>query len=369
MEASRLIPLYKPYIPQLPDLDDVLHSGQLAAGNYTEEFECELQNYIGCDYALSTNTFNMAITVAITALKLKYKDEVIASPMACLSSTQPYAAAGLKIVWADVDPHTGTIAPDYLEKKITPKTKAIIHNHFCGYPGYIDEINAIGKKYGVFVIDDGIECFGASYKGRLIGNCGTDVTVFSFNPVRMLTTVDGGAVIFYDSGMYDRAVLARDCGIDRRIFRDELGEIDPKCDIAMQGYSATFSNVNAYIGIRQFSDLSWRIKKQRDNAKKWKELLSDSHKYKPIECENGKPNYWVFGIIADDKRECIKKFRESGYYASGVHINNNIYSVFGKQETLFGVKEFCDSFVAIPCGWWMDMDVEMEKIKKHRMDI
>lgn len=349
-----MIPLYKPYMPELPDINEILHSGQLAAGKYTKHFEQKLTEYFSEHNILATSTFNTAISVAITSYDFKYGDEVIVSPMACLASTQPYATAGLKIVWADIDPNTGTLDPGSVESKITTKTRGIIHNHFCGYPGYIDEINSIGKKYGVTVIDDGIECFGSLYKGKLIGNCGTDITVFSFNPVRLLTTVDGGAVIFNNERMYEKAILVRDCGIDRSIFRDSLGEINPDCDISLQGYSATLSNVNAYIGICQFSDFNERISKQRKNAKKWKNTLSEYGDYRALESPDGEPNYWVFGLRAPNKRECIVKFRELGYYASGVHINNNIYSVFDKQDTLPGVKEFYESFVALPCGWWME---------------
>lgn len=349
-----MIPLYKPYMPELPEMDMILHSGQLAAGKYTMEFENQLKGYFGVGKILATSTFNTAISVAITSCGFAYGDEVIASPMACLASTQPYATAGLKIVWADIDPHTGTLAPDSVKSKITKKTRGIIHNHFCGYPGYIDEINEIGRENGITVIDDGIECFGTSYKGKMIGNCGTDVTVFSFNPVRMLTTVDGGAVLFSHEDIYEEAVLIRDCGIDRGHFRDKLGEISPDCDIMVHGYSATLSNVNAYIGIQQFFSLEERLKKQRKHAAEWISRLEDNSSCRPLEHPNGEPNYWIFGVLAENKRECISRFRKMGYYASGVHINNNIYSVFGKEETLPGVQEFYDSFVALPCGWWME---------------
>ncbi|WP_242870477.1 DegT/DnrJ/EryC1/StrS family aminotransferase [Pseudobutyrivibrio xylanivorans] len=344
-------------MPELPDLDNILHSGQLAAGKYTKDFEDILTNYFQHRSILATSTFNTAISVAISTLDLKYGDEVIASPMACLASTQPYATAGLRIRWADIDPETGTLSPESVRSRINSNTKAIIHNHFCGYPGYIDEINAVGKEYGIAVIDDGIECFGSRYKGRLIGNCGTDVTVFSFNPVRMLTTIDGGAVMFDNAELLKKATLVRDCGIDRSIFRDDLGEISSECDINVQGYSATLSNVNSYIGIQQFENLEKRIKTQRKNAKKWAERLKDYGDYKPLQSVNGEPNYWVYGILANNKRSCIKKFRECGFYASGVHINNNIYSIFGKEETLPGVKKFYDSFVALPCGWWVDEEM------------
>lgn len=351
-----MIPLYKPYIPELPELNCILSSGHLAAGKYTKEFEKRLCDFISENKILAVNNFNNAVSVAISVMGYEYGDEVIASPMACLASTQPYATAGLKIVWADIDPHTGTLDPDSVENKITSNTKCIVHNHFCGYPGYIDEINEIGRKYGITIIDDGIECFGTIYKGQQIGNCGTDITVFSFNPVRVLTTIDGGAVIFHDEKKYKEGLLVRDCGIDRNIFRDELGEISPDCDIKIQGFSATLSNVNAYIGICQFRDIDERLKKQKRNAAIWDDKIQKLGPYKPLKSMNGEPNYWVYGVLAPDKRECIRTFREMGYYASGVHINNNIYSVFGKQDTLPGVQEFYNSFVALPCGWWMDED-------------
>ena len=355
-ESPVMIPLYKPYMPELPEIDNILHSGKLAAGEYTNRFEDLLNNFIGNGNTVAVNSFNSAVSVAAATIGLKYGDEVIASPMACLASTQPYAGEGLKIVWSDIDPKTGTLDPDDVIKRITPKTKAIIHNHFCGYPGYIDEINNIGREYGITVIDDGIECFGSEYKGKKIGNCGTDITVFSFNPVRVLTTVDGGAIIFKDKDLYENSILVRDCGIDRSIFRDELGEISPRCDIPLQGYSATLSNVNAYIGVCQFSDLERRIEKQRKNAGIWDNIIADIGDYIPLKSPDGIPNYWVYGILADNKRLCIEKFRKMGFYASGVHINNNIYSVFGRQETLPGVKQFMESFVALPCGWWVDLE-------------
>lgn len=348
-----MIPLFKPYMPELPELDAILHSGKLSAGEYTRQFEQCLQKYFAVEQVAAVNSFNSAISVAIEVLGLQHGDEVIASPMACLASTQPYTGEGLKIVWADIDPETGTLDPDDVRKRITPRTKAIVHNHFCGYPGYVDEINAIGKQNELTVIDDGIECFGSKYHGKLIGNCGTDITVFSFNPVRMLTTIDGGAILFSDRELYEKSLLVRDCGIDRSRFRDELGEISAQCDITMQGYSATMSNVNAYIGINQFAGLEERLGRQRANAAHWDEIIGRFGPYRPLKSENGTPNYWVYGLLAPNKRECIKQFRSMGYYASGVHINNNIYSVFGKNSTLPGVEKFYNSFVALPCGWWI----------------
>ena len=350
-----MLPLFKPYMPDTPELDAVLHSGALAYGSYTKQFEEKLKAYFDTPYLITTNSFSSAISVALTTMGICPGDSVIASPMACLVYTQPYLSSGLKVSWADVDPQTGTLAPDSVREQITKKTKVIVHNHFCGYPGYIDEINAIGKEYGIPIIDDGIECFGSEYKGKLIGNCGTDVTVFSLTAVRFCNCIEGGVVIFKDKTLYEKSLLIRDCGIDRSIFRDEIGEISPKCDISLVGYSATMSNVNGYIGLKQMEHTPELLLKHRAQAGKWDAFFAGQNDYQPIRREACLPNYWVYGVLADDKVQTIKSFRELGFYASGVHFRNDLYSVFGKQSIkLSGVNEFYNSFVALPCGWWME---------------
>lgn len=350
-----MVPLFKPYMPHLPEMDAILHSGALAYGNYTKLFEEKLKSFFATPYLIVTNSFNTAISVALTTLGIIPGDSIIASPMACLVSTQPYLSSGLKVCWADVDSNTGTLLPESVEKQISKKTKAIVHNHFCGYPGYIDEINAIGRNYDIPIIDDGIECFGSEYKGRKIGNCGTDVTVFSLTAVRFCNCIDGGIVLFKDKSLYDKSLLVRDCGIDRSRFRDKLGEISPDCDISLIGYSATMSNVNGYIGLQQMAAMDGLLRKHRIQAEKWEKYFKNQNTYIPIQRDNCKPNYWVYGLLTNNKIDTIKKFRELGYYTSGVHIRNDIYSAFGKQEVdLPGVGEFYKRFVALPCGWWME---------------
>ena len=85
-------------------------------------------------------------------------------------------------------------------------------------------------------------------------------------------------------------------------------------------------------------------------------MLADQKLYHPVKTDNCLPNYWVYGLLADDKRKAILDFRKRGLYASGVHINNNIYSVFGDKTELSGVNDFMRHFVAIPSGWWVDKE-------------
>ncbi len=350
-----MIPLFKPYMPDLPDIVAILNSGMLAYGKYGIEFEKEIANFINTEYVVITNSFNTAILVTLSALGIGIGDEILLSPMACLASTQPLLSAGINVRWADVDHKTGTLSPDSVRKRITGKTKAIIHNHYCGYIGYINEINEVAREYGIPVVDDCIEAFGGEYKGNKIGNAGTDVTMFSFNAVRIPNTVDGGAIVFKDKSLYEKSIMLRDCGIDRSRFRDDIGEINPLCDITMIGHSATMSDVNSYIGVQQMKNIPDILLKQRKNAQLWDEYLNINYKaLKPIKRLEMLPNYWVYGLLSDNKREDLVKFREMGFFASGVHLPNNHYSVFGDKSELSGVNEFYNNFIALPCGWWMD---------------
>jgi perosamine synthetase len=351
-----MVPLYKPFMPDAPLVNDILHSGKLAYGTYGREFESILRVYFGTEQLLVTNTFNMTILVALTTLGLKPGDKAIVSPMACLASTQPLLSMGIQVIWADVDPALGTLDPESVRSLIKLNPKVIIHNHFCGYPGHIDEINAIGQEFGIPVIDDGIEAFGSEYKGKRIGNLGTDVTIFSLNPVRFPNTLDGGVVIFKDAFLYQQSLLIRDAGIDRYKFRDPLGEIDPKCDIALIGYSATPMEINSYIGTRQMLHADEIIKIQRKNGSCWDQAFSGSKDIIPINNNKAIPNYWVYGVLTAGKKMYLKLFREKGYYASGVHLNNNVYSVFGDQSELPGVNQFYNSFIALPSGWWVNQN-------------
>lgn len=345
--------MYKPFMPQvLPKLDEILHSGALAYGKWGKTFETRLCSYIGTDKVLTTNTYAMSLQIALNVLDLKSGDEVISSPMSCLASNQPLLTYGLRVKWADIDPKTGTLDPESVRNRISANTKLIFHNHFCGYIGYVDEINKIGKEYGIPVIDDCVEAFGSKYKNQIAGNLGTDISIFSFQTVRLPNTIDGGAVVFKKKELYDKALLVRDYGINRNTFRDENGEISPKCDIKLSGFGGTMSEINSYIGNLQMDYIDELLNKQKYNAKKWNNELSEYKLNSRYEIE---PNYWVYGILTDHKIEKMLNFRKNGYYASSVHLPNTYYSIFGNQGKFLGVQEFYSKFLALPCGWWVKM--------------
>lgn len=360
-----MTPIFKPYMPESisKEIENTLYSGRLSFGEKGKLFEENISNFISTPNVLTVSSYNHAMLIILSTLGLQQGDEVIASPVSCLASNQPFAIKGLKVVWADIDPNTGALLVDDVKSKITSKTKAIFHNHYCGYLGEIEAMNALGKSYGIPVIDDCIEAFGSELNGKMTGNLGTDITVFSFQTVRLPNTIDGGCLVFKNKASYEKAKKIRDYGIERQNFRNELNEINPECDIKLEGYGALMSEVNSIIGNAQMDDLSRLIKKQRSNSLAWDEiLLNIKGIHKLSVTKNTSPNNWVYGVLADNKEKTILNFREKGFYATSVHINNNIYSVFENKTSLKGVTEFMNKYVAIPCGWWFNLN-EMDNVK------
>lgn len=353
-----MVSIYKPFMPEhlTEGINEILYSGQLAYGKYGREFEKTLYQFIGNPDILTTATYNQALMMVLSILDLKPGDEIIASPVSCLASNQPFAVKNLKIKWIDVDPETSTMDVSQLKSLITKDTKAIFNNLFCGYAGELDEVYNIAKEFGIPVIDDCIEAFGTEYKGKNTGNTGADMTVFSFQTVRLPNTIDGGAIAFNNKVFFEKAKLVRDYGIERANFRLENGEINSNCDISIEGYGATMSEINSYIGLKQMEEIESLFAKQKANAEKWNSFFENQLDAKALEInKNVNPNYWVYGVLAENKTEFLQQMKDKGFYATGVHINNNIYSVFKNNKNLPGVNEFMKKYVAIPSGWWVNL--------------
>ena len=352
-----MIPLFKPYMPQdiINDVETVLYSGNLAFGTYGRSFEKELGQYLGTPNVVVVNSYGSALELLLNVHQISPGDEVIMSPMGCLRSTQPMACRNAQVIWADIDPETGTLSPENVKKKITTKTRLIINYHHLGYVGYCDELNALGKKYGIPVIEDCLDGIGGCYKGKKVGVC-CDAAVISFDAVRLPNAIEGGALVFQDAKLAELARLKRDLGVDRGHYRDEYNEINPGCDISVTGYACTMNNVNALIALRQLPELDRLLAQRRQNAEKWKELLAARKDCIPLKKICGStPNYWVFGLLADNRQELFMEFRAQGIGVSSVHFPNNHYSVFHNSEYLPGVEEFQKRFLALPTPAWTDV--------------
>lgn len=359
-----MIPLYKPFFPLLPELNEVITSGQLAYGKYGKLLENELSLFIGNPFCLVINSYSNAILLALLTLGIKKGDKVVISPLVCLATSQPISSLGIELVFCDVDMANGSIDSNELNHILqTEKIACVIITHYAGIIGNVEGISKVCANYSVPVIEDGSDAFGSMYKNKYVGNNGFDVTIFSFSAVRNPNMIDSGGITFSKKYLYDKAYLIRDAGIDRTKFRNQLGEIDLSNDISLPGIGATQDEVRSYIGLKQFEVLDSLIRKNQSNMYQIAKILLQSGVVEPIVTDLNRSNGWVLPIRVTNKLNLIKLFKEAGVVSSSVHSIIAYYSINNNQKRMENAEKFLDSFLSIPCGWWIeDLDEYINKI-------
>lgn len=345
------IPLFKVFMSPGVDrpLLKVIHSGYVGQGPKVDEFEEKLRTFIGNPYVLTVNSGTSALQLALRLAGVSHGDDVISTPMTCTATNWPILAAGANIVWADINPRTGNMDPESVKRKLTKKTKAIICVDWGGYPCDIDAIKK--NAGGIPLIEDAAHAFGAMYKGKKVGQT-ADFTCFSFQAIKHLTTVDGGALAVRTKADYQRGILLRWYGIDRNK-RSQENRIE--IDVREWGYKFHMNDVCAAIGIENLKYTEKILAKHRDNAAFYRKALS---KLPYVQLTEELPeygsSYWLFTILVKDRHSFLKHMSDRGIMVSQVHRRNDTHPVVSKFRTdLPGVDEFSEHMVCIPVGWWL----------------
>ena len=360
-----MIPLIKTLIPPreqlMPRLEEVLYSGYIAQGEVVDMFEKKLSEYIGNDYCLTVNSGSSALHIGLILAGVEVGDEVISTPLTAEPTNTVISQTGAKIVWADIDTKTGNLCPDDVERKITDKTKAIMVVDYAGTPMNIKRFQEIEKKYGIPIIEDGAHAFGATYEGEKIGNH-FKYTIFSFQAIKHLTTVDGGLLCIKEKEEFEKAKLIRWFGISKGATRKEN-------DIKIQGYKYHMNNVNATIGLVQLENIENIIDTYIENGKYYDKELQNIDKLELMEYyPDSQPSYWLYTMKVKNKEAFIEMMNESGIMASDLHKRNDSHSIFESSKIkLPNVDKFEKEWVHIPCGWWVtpkDRKYIVDTIKK-----
>lgn len=348
-----MIPLFKVFMPEsvMGPLRETLMSGYIGQGPKVEQFEKGLVPFMGTPNILSVNSGTSALHLALRLAGVERGTEVISTPMTCSATNEPILERGADIVWADIDPWTGNIDPLDVERKITSKTKAIMAVHWGGYPCELEELQRIALKYNVALIEDAAHAFGATYKGRPIGGL-SRFSCFSFQAIKHLTCVDGGALTCLSPDDYRRGKLLRWYGIDR-----ETPKVDMRCeeDIKEYGYKFHMNDVAATIGIEQLNHVKGNIEKHRANAAFYDQALEGLRGVKRLHYQPDRlSSYWLYTFRVEN-RDLFQGFMKSkGVMVSQVHIRNDVHTAFRPfVKNLPGVTEFVREQVSIPVGWWV----------------
>ncbi len=309
-----------PYGRQTIEEDDiqavveVLKSDFLTTGPKVKEFERAVADYVGVKYAVAVSNGTAALHAACAAIEIGEGDEVITTPLTFAASANCVLYCGGTPVFADIDPKTYNINPEDIRRKITKKTKAIIPVHLAGQPCDMDAIYEIAAEYGLFVIEDGAHALGSEYKGKKIGTL-SDMTTFSFHPVKPITTGEGGMVVTDSKELYERLVLFRSHGITRNEafltrndgpwFYQQLG----------LGYNYRITDIQCALGVSQMKKLERFLARRREVVKRYNNAFKDCPNivtpYQLPETNSGWHLY-IIQVLNCDRKKVFQQLKEEG---------------------------------------------------------
>lgn len=339
---------------------EVMRSGRIASGSFVTEFESGLVNKLGQQNIVSTIDMTSAIHLALYLAGVRAGDHVLTTAFACMSTNSPIASMGARPIWVDMAANAAYIDVADFEAAITPETKAAIIYHLSGYPGPANEIAAICKRRGIFLIEDCDNAFLATINDVNVGSFG-DFAVYSFYPTRQINTLEGGALVCKNPAHALQAKKLRRFGIDATSFRDSTGEINAESNIPEAGWSIGLNNFCSALGCSQLESVDARVQKSRANAlmlEKKFSLIPELHLLRQL--PNTLSSFWTFLVQAECRDEILVQLKAHGILASKLHQRNDVYSCFiSSPRDLPNTAELQRTVLAIPCGWWLSSnDIE-----------
>lgn len=309
-----------PYGKQTIDQDDiqavvdVLQSDFLTTGPKIAEFEQTVADYVGAKYAVAISNGTSALHAACFAAGIGPGDEVITTPLTFAASANCVLYCGGTPVFADVDPKTYNIDPEDIQRKITDRTKAIIAVHLAGQPCDMDAIHSIAREHGLIVIEDGAHALGSVYKGKKVGSM-SDMTTFSFHPVKPITTGEGGMIVTGNEDFYKKMILFRSHGItrdDSMMTRNDGPWFYQQFDL---GYNYRITDIQCALGCSQMKKLDRFLARRKEIVAHYNEAFADCDNiitpYQLSDTESGWHLY-IVQVKNCDRRQVFEKMREKG---------------------------------------------------------
>lgn len=242
---------------------NVVKSGWISMGEEVKKFEMEFKKYTKARNAIAVNNGTSALHVALAALNIKEKDEVIIPSLTFISTANVVLYQNAKPVLAECDPKTYNITVEEIERRITPKTKAIIPVDMNGMPVDYDPILELAEERSLDVIADSAESLGATYKNKKVGSI-APIHCFSFFPNKNITTGEGGMITTRDDELADKIRIIRNQGQDYRYHHIVLG------------YNYRMTNIQAAIGLVQLKKLNWVLKEKERIAQKYATVFENT---------------------------------------------------------------------------------------------
>ncbi|WP_303290742.1 UDP-4-amino-4,6-dideoxy-N-acetyl-beta-L-altrosamine transaminase [Marinobacter sp. SS5-14b] len=323
-----MIPYGKQDISQA-DIDavlEVLQSDFLTQGPKVPEFEAMVAGHVGAKYALAANSATSALHLACLALELGEGDWLWTTPITFVASANCGLYCGAKVDFVDIDPQTYNLCPKQLAEKLEQAKqesrlpKVLVAVHLCGQPCDMEAIHKLSLQYGFSIIEDASHAIGGKYKGEFIGNCRySDITVFSFHPVKIVTTAEGGMALTNSDKLASRMNLLRSHGITRA---QSLMTREPDGPWYYQqvdlGFNYRMTELQAALGVSQMDRLNDFVARRHELARRYDQLLADLPVTTPWQHADSYSGLHLYVIrlqrekITTTRRQVFVSLREQG---------------------------------------------------------
>lgn len=261
----------------------VMRSDFLTQGPLVPRFEQAVLQHVGARYAVAVNSATSALHIACLALNLSPGDWLWTSPITFVASANCALYCGAQVDFVDIDPRTYNLCPKALETKLVAAERAgclpkvVVAVHLCGQPCDMAAIYTLSQRYGFRIIEDASHAIGGKYKGEYIGNCRySDITVFSFHPVKIITTAEGGMAMTNNAELANKMALLRSHGITRDPLQMTHDADGPwyyqQIDL---GFNYRMTELQAALGVSQMERLDNYVARRHALAKRYDALLQD----------------------------------------------------------------------------------------------
>lgn len=339
-----------PYGHQWIDNEDirevarVLKTDWLTQGPKVEEFEKQVAKYCGAKYGVAVSSGTAALQAAYSIAGIEPGDEVITTPLTFAATANAVVHCGGRPVFVDIEPDTLNINPKLIEKAITKKTKVIASVDFAGHSCDYNKILKIAKKHKLLVIEDAAHALGSEYKGRKIGSF-ADMTIFSFHPVKIITTGEGGIILTNNKDFYQKLKIFRHHGI---IKKPKIGGW--YYEIEKPAFNYRLTDFQCALGISQLKKINKFIKRRREIVTKYnkafrgvKEIIT------PVEKNYTKSAYHIYVIqlrlekLRAGRKKIFSDFRKEDLgvqiHYMPIHLHPFYKKKFGYKERNFPIAE------------------------------
>lgn len=331
----------------------VLKSGFLTQGPKVIEFENDLANYCKAKYATVVNNGTAALHLAYLAIGLKQGDIVWTTPNTFVATANAALYCGASVDFVDIDSKTYNLSVDRLKEKLIQAKKdkklpkLVVPVHFSGQSCEMKAIWGLSKEYGFKVVEDACHALGGEYLNKKVGSCEySDMAVFSFHPVKMITTGEGGAVTTNNKELNEKIQLLRGHGItkDADSF-NKKSDGDWYYEQQALGFNYRLTDIQAALGISQLKRLDGFVSKRREIAKRYFNELDNS--ILPYQHPDTNPSWHLFVIKSNNRKEAYINLKERGI-AAQVHYIPVTAQPFYNQQALENSDNFYKNCLSIP---------------------